>query len=186
MLLTNVSSNAPFKFRSLQVYIRRLTCSGIWSPLFHRPFFHPRSLYPSIPVLGCAKIPFAILLLGCKMSFSILTAEGKAPPSDIPHAQKQNASRFLVLSPTQSASCEQPLPPSKASGIQSPSTAAFQAASAKAITVLSSLPAEKSVVRETCRSSGVRTTNSDIIEKKQFLRLGPVQSGVKPSNSAYV
>jgi len=104
--------------------MRRLTCSGIWSPLFHRPFLHPRSLYSSIPELICAKISFAILLPGCKMSFSILTAEGKAPPSDIPHAQKQNPLRFLVLSAPQSASFEQPLPPSKTSGIYSPSTAA--------------------------------------------------------------
>jgi len=120
------------------------------------------------------------------MSFSVLTAEGKALPSDIPHSQEQNPSKFLVLSPTQSASFEQSSPPSKTSNIQCLSTAAVQAASAKAVTALSSSPAEESeAVHKTRRSSSVSTTNSDLTEKKRFLRLGPVQSGGDQSDSAF-
>ena len=120
------------------------------------------------------------------MSFSVLT-EDKALPSAVPQAQKQDPSKFLILSPTQSASFEHTSPRQRAVAIKSPPKAAIPTVSAEAITALSSSPADDSLaVHKDRRSSSVSSTNSGVIEKKQFLRLGPVHSGGDPSESMFV
>ena len=122
-----------------------------------------------------------------EMSLSALTAEVEALPSDAPQSQKQPSSKFLVLSPTQSVSFEQSSPPSKPTANESVPTAAFQAAAAEAITALSSSPADNSTAaHEARRSSSVSTANSEVMEKKRFLRLGPVLSGGDVSDAAVV
>lgn len=119
------------------------------------------------------------------MSLSVLTAEDKALPPNTPQSQKQNASKFLILSPTQSASFEQSSPRSRPGGVQSDAT--LQAASTEAITALSSPPADDSeAVHKARRSSSVSTTSSEVVEKKRFLRLGPVQSGGDASERTFV
>lgn len=121
------------------------------------------------------------------MSLSVLTAEDKALAPNVPQSQKQNPSKFLILSPTQSASFEQSSPRSKPSGVHSVPTATLQAASTEAITALSSPPADDSeAVPKARRSSSVSTTSSEGVEKKRFLRLGPVQSGGDASERTFV
>ncbi|MCJ1361844.1 hypothetical protein MMC16_000944 [Acarospora aff. strigata] len=121
------------------------------------------------------------------MPFPISTAEVKDLPSDTPQSTKTNSSNFLTLLPVQSASHQQRPPALKANSAELGLLDASQDALLEPIAAfaLSSIDTTGAVLKAR-RSSSVSTTNSEAVQKRRFLRLGPVHSGEDSCNNACV
>jgi len=120
------------------------------------------------------------------MPFSAVTGVADVT-SAMSQSQEPNAPTFLALLPTQSTSYQQSSLSSKPSSTETAISAAAQAAPPKPTAALSSPSTDESgATLKARRSSSVSTTSSEGIEKKRFLRLGPVHSGGNPCDSDFV